>query len=258
MCDSFNKPLIFSKKLSASEFAILYIDMKSFKGSGKILKNTASSKKTSKKRTLSKIKFLKKYKTKTLKERVSKSTKQLQKIYELGDDTNIETYINTLNVFQILFKNILKEQKKLLNLMNNDKQIELDNVILEISDKLSNIESKGNILKRIKKESPEVYGDIQLMYKNINTTTVLPSYNLIEYYYEIIRRLLQLIDDKKLGTRVSTIITLLSIDLTHEFFNKEKVEKEELEEDLSDLFNQLKVSKNSVDDLLEGFGKIKI
>lgn len=230
--------------------------MKSFKGSGKISKYVTSAKKTKRtiKRTNPKRTYLKK--RYTLKDRISKSTKRVENIIMQGDE-DYETYFKTLNGFRVLFKNILKEQKRLNSIINNDKQLDLDIVIDDISDKLNKIEIKGNILKRIRNESQQVYAKVQSMYKDVNTNSKLPYNNLIEYYYEIITKLFEIQNDRNIETKVSDIIALLTIDLTDGFFGKQKIEKEELEDDLSAMFGQLKVSKNSVDDLLEGFSSLK-
>ena len=236
--------------------------MKSFKGAGKFLGNVNKKssttrrvgiKKSEKKRALTRKKFMKKYRLKTLKEKIGKKTKQLAKMYEERDETEYESYENIIKGFRVLFKNVIKQQENLEHSMNNDKKMELDNIIIDITDKLENIEKNGNILKRIKNESREVYEIVKSMYTNINVNTKLPTYSLIEYYLEIIDKLLDNINVSK----VSDVITLLSIDLTSEFFHKEKIEKDELEDDLSDLFSGLKVSKNSVDDLLEGLSTMK-
>ena len=79
-----------------------------------------------------------------------------------GDDNDFETYLSTIKGFLVLFKNILKEQRKLDNFPNNDKQLEFDIVIDDISSKLNEIETKNSILKRIKKESSEVYIKVQV------------------------------------------------------------------------------------------------
>lgn len=228
--------------------------MKSFEGGGKFFKGktqkTAVKTSHKKERTLASKKILKKYRLKTLKGRIGKSTKRIENIVMKGDDTDFETYLSTIKGFLVLFKNILKEQRKLNSVPNNDKQLELDIVIDDISSKLNEIEEKTSILKRIKNESSEVY-------KNINVNTKLPYHNLIEYYYEIISKLLTILDDKEIGYKVSDILTILAIDLSYVFFGKQKIEKEELEDDLSAMFSTMKVSKNAVDDLLEGFGEMK-
>jgi hypothetical protein len=239
--------------------------MKTFKGSGKFFKSKTAKpaikpaiKTTQQKgRTLISKKFLKRYKLKTLKGKIGKSTKHIENVAMKGDERDFETYLNTIKGFLVLFKNILKEQRKLDNFPNNDKQLELDIVIDDISSKLNEIETKNSILKRIKNESPEVYKKVQAMYKNINSNTKLPYHNLIEYYYEIINNLLNMIDDKEVGYKVPDILTILAIDLSDVFFGKQKIEKEELEDDLSEMFSTMKVSKNAVDDLLEGLGKMK-
>jgi hypothetical protein len=239
--------------------------MKTFKGGGKFFKSKTAKpaikpaiKTTQQKgRTLISKKFLKRYKLKTLKGKIGKSTKHIENVAMKGDERDFETYLNTIKGFLVLFKNILKEQRKLDNFPNNDKQLELDIVIDDISSKLNEIETKNSILKRIKNESPEVYKKVQAMYKNINSNTKLPYHNLIEYYYEIINNLLNMIDDKEVGYKVPDILTILAIDLSDVFFGKQKIEKEELEDDLSEMFSTMKVSKNAVDDLLEGLGKMK-
>jgi hypothetical protein len=242
--------------------------MKTFKGGGKFFKSKTANpakpavkptiKTTQQKgRTLISKKFLKRYKLKTLKGKIGKSTKHIENVAMKGDDTDFETYLSTIKGFLVLFKNILKEQRKLDNFPNNDKQLELDIVIDDISSKLNEIETKNSILKRIKKESPEVYIKVQAMYRNINSNTKLPYHNLIEYYYEIINKLLNMLDDREIGYKVPDILTILAIDLSDVFFGKQKIEKEELEDDLSEMFSTMKVSKNAVDDLLEGLGKMK-
>ena len=239
--------------------------MKTFKGGGKFFKSKTQKpavkptiKTTQQKgRTLISKKFLKRYKLKTLKGKIGKSTKHIDNVAMKGDDRDFETYLSTIKGFLVLFKNILKEQRKLDNFPNNDKQLELDIVIDDISSKLNEIETKNSILKRIKKESPEVYIKVQAMYRNINSNTKLPYHNLIEYYYEIINKLLNMLDDREIGYKVPDILTILAIDLSDVFFSKQKIEKEELEDDLSEMFSTMKVSKNAVDDLLEGLGKMK-
>lgn len=239
--------------------------MKTFKGGGKFFKSKTAKpavkpaiKTTQQKgRTLISKKFLKKYKLKTLKGKIGKSTKHIENVAMKGDDNDFETYLSTIKGFLVLFKNILKEQRKLDNFPNNDKQLEFDIVIDDISSKLNEIETKNSILKRIKKESSEVYIKVQAIYRNINVNTKLPYHNLIEYYYEIINKLLTMIDDNEIGYKVPDILTILAIDLSDVFFGKQKIEKEELEDDLSAMFGEMKVSKNAVDDLLEGLGKMK-
>ena len=240
--------------------------MKTFKGGGKFFKSKTQKpavkptiKTTQQKGRLTLIskKFLKRYKLKTLKGKIGKSTKHIDNVAMKGDDRDFETYLSTIKGFLVLFKNILKEQRKLDNFPNNDKQLELDIVIDDISSKLNEIETKNSILKRIKKESPEVYIKVQAMYRNINSNTKLPYHNLIEYYYEIINKLLNMLDDREIGYKVPDILTILAIDLSDVFFSKQKIEKEELEDDLSEMFSTMKVSKNAVDDLLEGLGKMK-
>jgi hypothetical protein len=235
--------------------------MKSFKGGGKFLKGKVQKLPVKiahrKGRTVANKNFLKKYKLKTLKRKIGKSTRHIENVVMKGDDNDFETYLTTIKGFLVLFKNILKEQRKLNSNPNNAKQLELDIVIDDISSKLNENEENNSILKRVKSESPDVYIKVQAMYKNINANTKLPYHNLIEYYYEIISKLLTMLDDNEIGYKVPDILTILAIDLYHVFFGKEKIEKEEFEDDLSAMFGEMKVSKSAVDDLLEGLSKMK-
>lgn len=239
--------------------------MKSYKGGGKYTKATAKpiKKKSLKSKTL-RTKGLAKFKLKTLKRIQRKPEKIMERfIKEKGDD--FDTYYNALKGFQILFKNMLKEEDALHNEENNKKQLEYDMIKTNILDKLENIEKKGegNILMRIKKISPDIYIKVQRIYERtggedkVNSDTILPFHTLIEYYYEIIRKLLNIYNNE-VDNNIINVITFLSIDLTSEFFDKKIIEKEEMEDDLSSMFSEMKVGKNAVSDLLNGFSAMKL
>lgn len=245
--------------------------MKSYKGGGKYAKTTDRpiKKKTLKLTTLKskplRTKGLAKYKLKTFK-KIERKPEKIMEMFMKGKEDDFDTYYNALKGFHILFKNMLKEEEKLFNEENNKKQLEYDMIKMDVLDKLENIEKKGegNILMRIKKISPDIYIKVQKMYEHagakdkVNSTSVLPFHTLIEYYYEIIKKLLNLYNNNEFDDNIVNVITFLSIDLTSEFFDKKIIEKEEMEDDLSSIFSELKVSKNAISDLLDGFSTMKL
>jgi len=244
--------------------------MKSYKGSGKYAKPTNRAtkdrvikKKPVKSKTL-RTKGLSKYKLKTLK-KIQRKPEKIMEMFMKGNENEFDTYYNALKGFYILFKNMLKEEEGLHNEENRKKQLEYDMIKSNILDKLESIEKKGegNILMRIKNISPDIYIKVQRIYENaeakdkINSTSILPFHTLIEYYYEIIRKLLNIYNNE-VDDNIINVITFLSIDLTSEFFDKKIIEKEEMEDDLSSMFSEMKVSRNAVSDLLNGFSAMKL
>ena len=69
---------------------------------------------------------------------------------------------------------------------------------------------------------------------------------------------MNLYNNNEFDDNIVNVITFLSIDLTSEFFDKKIIEKEEMEDDLSSIFSELKVSKNAISDLLDGFSTMKL